>query len=152
MIRSLTLAFALTMALTGCSDKKPAATTTAKPAATAKPTAAAKPAAEAKPAAKPAAAADPAAEAKSIFTQRCVLCHGANGLGDGVAGKSLNPKPRNWTDAKWQDATKDETIAKAIVEGGAAIGKSPTMPGNPDLKGKDAVVKELVKIIRAFKK
>jgi hypothetical protein len=36
--------------------------------------------------------------------------------------------------------------------GGAAVGKSPAMPGNPDLQAKPAVVKELVKLVRAFKK
>ena len=33
----------------------------------------------------------------------------------------------------------------------AAVGKSPVMPGNPDLKNQDEVVAELVKIIRGFK-
>jgi hypothetical protein len=36
--------------------------------------------------------------------------------------------------------------------GGPAVGKSPAMPGNPDLQSKPEVVKELVKIVRAFKK
>ena len=47
--------------------------------------------------------------------------------------------------------TKDERIAKVIVEGGAAVGLSEGMAANPDLKGKDDVVAELVKIVRSFR-
>jgi len=111
------------------------------------------PAADAKPADAPAAApaaGDPVAEARSIFDTRCVTCHGASGAGDGAAAAALNPKPRNYADKAWQDSVKDEDLAKAILEGGAAIGKSPLMPPNPDLKDKPAVVAEIVKIIRGF--
>lgn len=129
-------------------DAKPADA----PAADAKPAdapAAEAPAVEAKPADAPAAG-DPVAEARSIFDTRCVTCHGASGAGDGAAAAALNPKPRNYADKAWQDSVKDEDLAKAIVEGGAAIGKSPLMPPNVDLKDKPAVVAEIVKIIRAF--
>ncbi|MEW5852079.1 MAG: c-type cytochrome [Myxococcota bacterium] len=112
----------------------------------------------AQPAAAPAAGGAPvaaaggaAAEAKTILDTRCALCHGADGSGNGAAAAALNPKPRNWKDAEWQKSTTDEQIAKVIVEGGQAIGKSPLMAANPDLKGKDEVVKELVKLVRAFK-
>ena len=43
-------------------------------------------------------------------------------------------------------------IAKVIVEGGAAIGKSPMMTANPDLKDKPEVVKALVAKIRTYNK
>ena len=39
---------------------------------------------------------------KQIFAQNCAMCHGATGAGDGVAGASLNPKPRNLIEGKWQ--------------------------------------------------
>lgn len=35
---------------------------------------------------------------KHIFAQNCVACHGASGAGDGIAGKSLDPKPANFLD------------------------------------------------------
>ncbi len=94
--------------------------------------------------------ATPALEARSLFDTRCAACHGALGHGDGPAAVSLTPKPRNYTDAAWQGATTDANITKAILEGGAAIGKSAAMPGNPDLDGKPEVVAELVKIIRSL--
>lgn len=94
---------------------------------------------------------DPAAAAKKYFTQNCQVCHGADGKGDGPGAANLNPKPQNYTDPKWQDKVKDDEIKKAIVKGGAAVGRSPIMPAHPDLKKKPEVVDELVKIIRGFK-
>lgn len=93
-----------------------------------------------------------AAEAKQIFDSRCVACHGANGLGDGVAAASLNPKPRAYSDPEWQKSVTDEHIAKVIVEGGAAVGKSALMPPNPDLAGKKEVVDAMVALIRGYAK
>jgi mono/diheme cytochrome c family protein len=95
--------------------------------------------------------ADPAAEARSLFKARCVVCHGESGKGDGPGAAALNPKPRDYSDAAWQASVTDEQIKKTILFGGAAIGKSPNMPGNPDLEAKPAVVDELVKRVRSFK-
>jgi mono/diheme cytochrome c family protein len=98
-----------------------------------------------------AVAADPAIEARTLFKTRCAVCHGEDGKGDGPGAAALNPKPRNYSDAAWQDSVTDEQIHKTIVFGGAAVGKSPIMPGNPDLEAKSAVVDELVKHVRSFK-
>ena len=72
--------------------------------------------------------------------------------GDGVAAAALNPKPRSYADKAWQASVDDSMIAKVIVEGGAAIGKSPMMTANPDLKDKPEVVKALVAKIRTYNK
>jgi azurin len=90
--------------------------------------------------------------AKDLFTLRCSVCHGVSGQGDGPGAAALDPKPRAFSDALWQKAATDELIAKTIVEGGAAMSKSPGMPPNPDLASKPEVLKELVSMIRAFKK
>ncbi len=92
----------------------------------------------------------PADEAKEILTQRCEVCHGPKGDGNGPGGAALNPKPRNFTDAKWQKETADDRMMKVIVEGGPSVGLNVLMTPNPDLKGKDAVLKELVKLVRAY--
>lgn len=96
------------------------------------------------------AAADPAAEAEQIFESRCVVCHGENGKGDGPGAAALNPKPRDYTSAEWQESVTDEHIHKIIVYGGPSVGLSASMPPNPDLQNKPEVVDELVKIIRGF--
>lgn len=93
-----------------------------------------------------------AAEAAQLFGTVCATCHGTSGLGDGPAAASINPKPRNYADAAWQASVTDADIKKIILEGGAAVGKSPMMPAQAQLKDKPEVVDELVKIIRGFAK
>ena len=96
--------------------------------------------------------ADPAAKARNVYGDRCVLCHGAQGGGDGPASRGLVPRPRNFADASWQESKTDEQIGKAITGGGSAVGLSPLMPPNPDLDGRPEVRAELVKLIRGFGK
>ncbi len=93
-----------------------------------------------------------AAAAKEAYDTRCATCHGPSGKGDGAAAAALNPKPRNYGDKAWQATVTDEQIRKTIVQGGAAVGKSPLMPGSPDLDTTPGVVDGLVKIIRGFGK
>jgi uncharacterized membrane protein len=94
--------------------------------------------------------ASPEEEARAIFAERCVPCHGAEGRGDGPSASALNPKPRNYRDKAWQAQATDEGIAKAIREGGSAVGKSSVMPANPDLAKKPEVVAALVAVVREF--
>jgi mono/diheme cytochrome c family protein len=87
-----------------------------------------------------------------MFFQVCAQCHGLDGSGRGPVSDTLNPKPRNYTDAKWQASVTDEEIKKTILLGGAGVGKSAMMPPNPKLKDNPAVLDELVQIIRGFGK
>lgn len=58
------------------------------------------------------------ARGKALYAQNCATCHGAEGRGDGAAGKGLNPRPRNFTDkAGWKNGTKVEEIYKTLEEG-----------------------------------
>lgn len=91
-------------------------------------------------------------EAQSIFELRCTPCHGPKGAGDGPGSAGLTPKPRNFTDAEWQKSVNDNHIETIIKFGGAAVGKSPAMPSNPDLMAKPDVVSALREVIRGFKK
>jgi mono/diheme cytochrome c family protein len=90
------------------------------------------------------------ASGATIYKERCAACHGAEGKGDGAAAATLNPKPRDHTDKKWQASVTDEEIKKTILLGGTGVGKSPMMPGSPDLEGSPETVAELVKIVRGF--
>lgn len=90
-------------------------------------------------------------EAQEIFSSRCTPCHGPQGKGDGPASAGLTPPPRNFTDKAWQSSVSDEHIEKIIQYGGAAVGKSPAMPPNPDLADKP-VVKGLREHIRSLGK
>jgi mono/diheme cytochrome c family protein len=100
----------------------------------------------------PRAKQDPAMQAQEMFANVCAMCHGPNGMGDGVAAANLNPKPRNYTDPAWQASVTDDQIRQTILQGGQAVGKSPMMPGQPQLKDEPEVLDNLVKIIRGFGK
>lgn len=91
------------------------------------------------------------AEAKTMFESLCFTCHGLTGHGDGPGAAALDPKPRSFVDEAWQASVTDEHIKKVIVFGGAAVGKSPMMIANPQLKGNDAVLNGLVQVIRGFR-
>jgi mono/diheme cytochrome c family protein len=93
----------------------------------------------------------PTAEARQTFQSRCAPCHGETGKGDGASASALNPKPRNFSDAAWQQGIKDDDIRKVIVKGGAAVGKSSMMPAAPDLESNTALVDGLVGVIRNMK-
>lgn len=58
-------------------------------------------------------------ESREIFLGKglCFSCHGKEGRGDGAAGASFNPRPRNFTDADWQKARSDGEIFWAITNG-----------------------------------
>lgn len=109
-------------------------------------------AAEKAGAAPAAPAAQVAAEADAYYAQRCVVCHGTEGKGDGPGAAAMEPKPRAYSDAAWQASVTDEDLKKTILGGGMAVGKSPLMPGHPDLKDKPELLDGLVKKIRSFQK
>jgi len=92
----------------------------------------------------------PAEAARALFAGRCATCHGPSGHGDGIAARAMTPPPRDYRDAAWQASVTDADLAKVIVAGGAATGRSASMPANPDLAGKPEVVAELVALIRGF--
>ena len=85
-----------------------------------------------------------------IFSARCTPCHGPQGRGDGPASAALTPKPRNFTDPTWQAKVTDEHIERIILFGGAAVGKSPAMPANPDLEQHPGIIKGLRAHIRSL--
>jgi mono/diheme cytochrome c family protein len=140
--RSIGLLIGLVVGISGCTSKDaaPAEQKSAEPA----------PAPTPAPTAEPVG--DPVAEGAAIFRDRCTVCHGATGKGDGDGSAALDPKPRDFTLAEWQASVTDEHIHKIIVYGGSAVGKSPTMPANPDLDAKPEVVAELVKVVRGLAK
>jgi len=90
-------------------------------------------------------------EAQQQFESLCVTCHGNHGHGDGPGAGPLNPKPRSFADIAWQDSVTDEQIQKTIVFGGAAVGKSPLMPSQPQFKGRTDLLDGLVKVVRGFR-
>ena len=145
-MKKLCLAVALALVACGSGDDKKAPTPA--PAPTAAPAPVPAPA----PAPTPAPSADPAAAANEVFATRCALCHGPDGRGDGPGSAALDPKPRNYHDKAWQASVTDAQIQKTILEGGAAVGKSPVMPAHPDLAANPQVLAALIAKIRSLGK
>lgn len=88
--------------------------------------------------------------AHEIFMQRCAVCHGQFGRGDGTGAAALAVKPRNYSDMAWQKSVSDADIERTIVLGGAGVGKSALMAPNPDLADKPGVVAALREKVRSF--
>jgi cytochrome c oxidase cbb3-type subunit 3 len=77
----------------------------------------------------------------------CVQCHGSEGNGKGVNVRDMSVIPRDHTDTKSMSGRSDETLFKAIKEGGASIDKSVLMPPWGATLS-DEEIKELVQHLR----
>ncbi len=54
---------------------------------------------------------------KKLFAQNCAMCHGDAGKGDGVAGKALNPPPRNLVEGPWKKGGGNIGLYTVLTEG-----------------------------------
>jgi cytochrome c553 len=89
-----------------------------------------------------------AADAKAAYEKDCAKCHGADGKGETKMGKKKGAK--DYTDAKVQDALKDEAAFKAIKEG--LKDKDGNVVMKPSEGLSDGEIKGLVAYMRTFKK
>lgn len=89
-----------------------------------------------------------AADAKENWEKNCAKCHGPDGKGKTKMGEKLSIK--DYTEAKAQDALKDEEMVKAIKDG-VKEGEKTKMKGFADTLS-DEEIKALVKYVRDFKK
>jgi cytochrome c553 len=99
-------------------------------------------------AAAPGAGPDLAA-AKDNYTTFCSKCHGPAGQGNGPAAATLHTQPRNYTDCAKMSKISDDTLFKAIKDGGGSVGLSAEMPSWS--KGfDDDEIHGLVAYVRSF--
>ncbi len=86
-------------------------------------------------------------DTKALYEKECQKCHGEDGKGQTKMGKKLGAK--DYTDAKVQEALKDEAALKAIKEGLKQDEKTLMKPAEGLT---DDQIKGLAAYMRAFKK
>ena len=89
---------------------------------------------------------------KTLFAQRCAMCHGELGAGDGPLAATMpeGQKPRNLAAGGNKFATDDAKLAELLQKGGAGVGLSVLMPPQPDLKPDQ--VADLIAFVNSLKK
>jgi mono/diheme cytochrome c family protein len=63
---------------------------------------------------------------RPVYDQYCATCHGDAGKGDGQNATNLTPPPPDFTASKAM--TDPAYVRRVIVEGSAAVGRSPLSP------------------------
>ena len=89
-----------------------------------------------------------AADAKENWEKSCTKCHGPDGKGKTKMGEKLGIK--DYSDAKVQEALKDDAMMKAIKDG-VKDGEKTKMKAFGETLSDDEI-KALVKYVRDFKK
>lgn len=70
---------------------------------------------------------------KKAFEVNCMVCHGSGGKGDGPAGLSMNPKPRNLVTDAFKAGSAPDQIFSTVTNGL----KGTNMVGFPTLTEQD---------------
>lgn len=69
-------------------------------------------------------------QGKNLYENKCLMCHGADGKGNGPAAAAFNPKPANFTDPMfWQRKDIDKFITDTVENG---HGMMPAFNLKPD--------------------
>jgi cytochrome c6 len=89
-----------------------------------------------------------AADAKENWDKQCKSCHGADGKGQTTMGKKVGCK--DYTDAKVQEAMKDDAAYKSVKDGMKEGDKILMKPFAEKLT--DTEIKALIAHMRTFKK
>ena len=54
---------------------------------------------------------------KSLYENKCQLCHGANGKGDGPAASAFSPSPANFKDPNFWQGDPEKKITESVRNG-----------------------------------
>jgi len=89
-----------------------------------------------------------AADGKALYEDSCAKCHGTDGKGQTKMGQKVGAK--DYTDAKVQDALKDDAAFKAVKEGVKDKDGKFVMKASEGVS--DADIKAMNAYMRTFKK
>jgi len=91
------------------------------------------------------------AQADVTYKIYCARCHGDQGRGDGPdIGMLKGAKPRKFTDCAKMGTISDDTMFKAIKNGGASVGVSGEMPAWGAQGLSDDDIHNVMKFVRLF--
>lgn len=92
-----------------------------------------------------------AAKGGTLYAQRCAMCHGDKGAGDGPVAATIpaDQKPRNLKEGAMKFATDDAKMKELLKNGGAGVGLSVMMPAQSDLK--DGDLDNLIAFVHSLK-
>lgn len=80
---------------------------------------------------------------EATYKRQCAVCHGEEGMGDGVAAAGLTPRPADLTQSTLVRDASDGELVALIADG------SNTMPGFSNILS-EKELHELVKLLRGF--
>jgi mono/diheme cytochrome c family protein len=83
------------------------------------------------------------AAGRSLYIDKCALCHGVGGDGNGPAGVALSPKPTDFTNPQYWQTASDQKIKDATLNG---VGVMPAFSFNAQ------EMQTLIDYLRTFKK
>lgn len=89
-----------------------------------------------------------AADGKALYEDSCAKCHGSDGKGQTKMGQKVGAK--DYTDAKVQDALKDDAAFKAVKEGVKDKEGKVAMKASEGVSDED--IKAMLAYMRTFKK
>ena len=59
---------------------------------------------------------------KALYDEKCMICHGANGKGDGPAAAALSPPPKDFNRPEfWNQKNVKEVITNQVKKGKGAM-------------------------------
>lgn len=84
-------------------------------------------------------------EGKALYGEKCMICHGADGKGNGPAAAALSPKPKDFNRPEfWKQKNVDQIITTQVKNGKGAM---------PAFNLSDNEIKEIIDYMsRAFNK